>query len=228
MDIMDEIHQQINQLNSEMGWPAVTDFKDLDEIAENMERVSRARMSPLDRNEMAQDLISEWMQELIRPSDGREIEMDLRWYPKYDERDIFTARLFGVARMSPNGELVKVPLMDGHGQWRKVGVAYLNSQTRCQAKLQRQCHALSDDSMAVDPRDLQCYPIKRGEYIFIVWMCEGCRERLEDPKALVDIQTEPQRWRDTGPRSDDGDPFDGPNFEKPTFGNGWFDDPNWD
>lgn len=205
-----ELRQRINQAASAAGAPAVLDaeFEYIDEIAHSRAQTSIARIGPLDKNPMAQALVSEWMQEILRPGElDREVRTDLRWHPRYDQTDIFSAHIYGIVRSSETSALVRVPITDAPTQWRDVGVAYLSSRTRCQAHLQDNCAALDDDATDTDPLDLQCYPIKRSDFVFIVWMCAGCRERLNDPYTVINVQTEPRRWRDDGPNFDD-DPFD--------------------
>lgn len=200
MTFMRDVHQRLNQANSAAGWPAVLDFSDRDEMSDTIARTLSFRIGELDRNSLAQCLAGEFIENVIRP-DGVAVDMDTRWNPRFDEMDLFSTRLIGVVYRT-HDTYVRVPMTDPE-QWREIGVAYLNSETHCQAHLQPECEYFSE---SWKPLDLQCYPIKRGEHVAIIWMCAHCRERLTDPHHSVDIQSEPQPWIDEGPNFE-GDPF---------------------
>lgn len=51
-----EAHQRINQINSQVGWPAVLDWAEHDKNVEAMVNATFARLSDLDRNADAQHL----------------------------------------------------------------------------------------------------------------------------------------------------------------------------
>ena len=198
MPFHNETHQRINQVNSAVGWPAVLDWSDIDDMTTVMTATSFGRLSEFDSNPLAQAHAGEIMEAVLRPRDGEQIDTDTAWCPGYEKLDEFDPRMIAFIYRT-DGNYVRVPLARVD-QWREVAGAYLNSESRCEAHKQPGCASFEDSSSWID---LQPYAVKRGEHIIILHMCAGCRERLDDwGWTPENVQIEPQPWVDDGPKFD--------------------------
>ena len=200
-----ETHQRINQVNSAVGWPAVLDWSDIDDMTATMTATSFGRLSELDGNPLAQRHASDIMEAVLRPKEGEQIDTDTAWCPGYEKLDEFDPRIIAFIYRT-DGTYVRVTLTSAD-QWREVAGAYLNSESRCEAHNQPACAYFEDSSSWID---LQPYAVKRGEHIVILHMCAGCRDYLNFWNGIPEnIQTEPQGWIDEGPKfdTDSDDPW---------------------
>lgn len=181
--------QQLNQDYARAGLPPVMpeDWPAINAMAEQMDAVIVSTPGELDNNPLAQATAAHVVQEAVRPDHSfwRDLNLeppvvstDTRWCPDYDESDTSIARVRALVYDRQADSYVKVPLTES-GQWAEVAEAYRYSHTKCQAHNHPDCQYFQNPFATDLP--LTAYAIDRGENLVVLFVCETCRTRMDNP-----------------------------------------------
>lgn len=159
MSLLTSIHQRLNQVNSEVGWPALIDTEQHDKLAERMANLALVHFGPLDGHPDAQGLGMKLIQRHRDSLDARP--------------DGFLADHANIAGDAGTGLYVLLAYDPTHAiaisdpaEWEAVASKYLPQSDRfCDVEITVGC------TPSNGPLTL---PVKVGEFICVFRCCERC------------------------------------------------------
>ncbi len=214
-----DTHHRINQALAKAGSRVVLDWNEIDQLADEIEKVDRIRVGPFDDDPCAQILARHYV-ELYRSLAGvgsswpdkaashddvehRHTEIYPHDGPQYDTRNPHTFnRLYAIL---PGLDIrFIIPLSDDY-TFEDVANAYLSLEQYCHINAALGCsgsvpnHQRSTASMNV--------AIKYGEFVCIFRSCKKCFDWLSEPEASrrwpQKCQETPHNFGELWPLSDD-------------------------
>lgn len=161
-----EVHQRINQVNSQIGVPAVLDWTERDEMAERAANATFVRVSELDNHPDAQEIA---MKTVHRYRDSLKASPD--------------GLLGDRANIIGEGSLFALLDFDARYAialsrdltWKDVANQHLSNRYRvCDVEATYACDRIGNQVLA----------IKTGEFICLYKCCQQCREWFDEPVEL--------------------------------------------
>ncbi|MFN6553756.1 hypothetical protein ACP6C7_29120 [Mycolicibacterium septicum] len=144
-----EAHQRINQINSQVGWPAVLDWAEHDKNVEAMANAALVRLSELDSDPDAHGLALKLV------------------YAHRDHAFITEPGLCAILAFDPT---LAIPLAK-LSEWQSVATKYVPKRyTTCDVQITHCC----DENQAEG-----WLAIKTGEFVCVFKCCNGCREHFD-------------------------------------------------
>lgn len=169
MSFLNSVHQRLNQMNSEVGWPALIDTEHHDQHAEKLANVALARLGPLDDHHDAQGIA---MKTVHRYRDSLKAERDGVLGDRANIVGDPDAGLYILLAYEPTHLIA----LDDPANWEATAKRYLPRFYRsCDIEVTRGC----------TPTDAPIIlPIKTGEFVCVFQCCQRCREWFDEPLEM--------------------------------------------